>query len=56
MPIRNILQQISHIITYYIKYSKGNYKPPEEYSGSAAAEVFYKTIKEEALYIAIKLL
>lgn len=36
---------------YYIKYSNGKYKPPVEYSGLDAAEVFYKKLREDVLYI-----
>jgi glucose-6-phosphate 1-dehydrogenase len=37
---------------YYIKYCKGDFKPPVEYSGMDAANVFYKKIKDDVLYIA----
>jgi len=37
---------------YHIKYSKNDFQLPREYSGLDAAEVFYKKLKEDTLYIA----
>jgi hypothetical protein len=39
---------------YYIKYCNGNFQPPRNYFGTDAAKVFYKKLKEDALYIARK--
>ena len=37
---------------YYIKYCKGDFKPPVEYFGVDAARIFYEKLKQDALYIA----
>ena len=56
-PYTSINAYQNHIpisLTYYIKYSNENCKPPIEYSGIDASRVLYENLKEDALHIAEK--